>query len=118
MSWNDALAKQLAKQAGMAALHDAAEIILAESGEKVPHASGELESKGDILDHPGEMAVTIFYTGPYAVRQHEDATLSHPDPTNPHSREGREDHYLENAFNGNQKKAADMVAKKLDAVLR
>ena len=44
MSWNDAIAKQLAKQAGMAALHDAAEIILAESGEKVPHASGALES--------------------------------------------------------------------------
>ncbi|MCK9569683.1 hypothetical protein M0R72_12140 [Candidatus Pacearchaeota archaeon] len=117
MSWNDALAKQLAKQAGMAALHDAAEIILAESGEKVPHASGELESKGDILDQPSEMAVVIFYTGPYACRQHEDA-LQHPDPTNPHSREGREDHYLENAFNGNQKKAVDMAKAKLDAALR
>lgn len=117
MTWDDALTKQLAEQAGMAALHDAAEIILAESDEKVPHASGELESKGDILDQPSEMAVVIFYTGPYAVRQHEDA-LQHPDPTNPHSREGREDHYLENAFNGNQKKAVDLAKAKLDAVLR
>lgn len=118
MTWNDAAAKARAKAGCMEALHAVAEKILAESGDLVPHASGELESKGDIQDQPSEGAVVIFYTGPYAVKQHEDATLRHPDPTNPHSRSGRTHHYLETPFNQHAKNLSKEARSILDAALR
>jgi hypothetical protein len=44
--------------------------------------------------------------------------LSHPDPTNPHSRDGRTDHYLENAYNANTSAVQKKLKEKLDAALR
>lgn len=116
--WNDGEAKRRAREVGLKALHDAGEIILKESQQEVPHATGELESHGDIHDAFSENAVVIFYTGPYSVRQHEDASLRHPDPTNPASRSGRKDHYLEDPFNRNASKVQQLVSARLNAALR
>lgn len=118
MSWNDDRAKRAAHDAGMAALHDAAEIILKESQKEVPYATGDLASHGAITDAPSESAVYIHYSGPYAVRQHEDATLRHPDPKNPSSRSGRKDHYLEDPFHRNKNNVQKLVAARIDAALR
>lgn len=73
----------------------------AESQRIVPHADGILAGSG--LVKPPEISatsisITLGYGGAasaYAERQHEDLTLSHPDPRNPNSRPTGQAKYLE-----------------------
>jgi hypothetical protein len=97
-TWFDArAAKRLATEVGMKALHDGAEVILTESLKEAPHATGTLARSATVTD--GKDAVYISYGTPYAIRQHEDLTLRHPDPRNPISTPGRKAKYLEDPFN-------------------
>lgn len=75
--------------------------IMADSQRIVPHAEGTLAGSGVVK--PPEVAiggtvVELGYGGSasaYAEKQHEDLSLSHPDPTNPNSRPTGEPKYLE-----------------------
>lgn len=84
------------------ALREESMIAFAESQREVPHADGALMNSG-LLTPPetignGKIEVVMSYGGAaakYAARQHEDLSLNHPDPTNPHSRPGGKSKYLE-----------------------
>lgn len=61
----------------------AAEHLLEQANRTVPHDEGDLEGSGattdPAFDQPGRAVSAVYYDQPYAVRQHEDLTLSHPD---------------------------------------
>ena len=63
--------------------------ILAESQKIVPVDTGTLQRSGHI--DTKDNITTISYNTPYALKQHEDATLNHP--------KGGEAKYLERPFN-------------------
>jgi hypothetical protein len=86
------MAKKIARAGADAFLSDLANKVLNESQELVPKASRALLGSGAVqhVDH----VYFIYYDTPYAVRQHEDATLRHPDPTNPLSVPGTQANYL------------------------
>lgn len=97
--WYGRQARKLAREVGLEALHTSGELVLTESHKEVPHASGTLQRNSTVTDAPKEDAVYVSYNTPYAVRQHEDLTLRHPDPRNPISTPGRKAKYLEDPFN-------------------
>lgn len=102
--WDDREARRLARAAAMDALEDGADGVLTESKEEVPHATGTLMRSGTVTRDDKRNRVYVSYSTPYAVRQHEDLTLRHPDPTNPISSAGRKAKYLEDPFNRNKRK--------------
>jgi len=114
--WNTDRAK--VSDVALQALHEAAEIIAKEAMEEVPYATGDLASHIMVHDDPSSATVYVAASGPYAVKQHEDATLRHPDPTNPASRSGRKHHYLEDPFLRNQKNVLNLISEKIDKQLR
>jgi len=118
-SWFDArAAKELARQVGMKTLHEGAEAILTESLKEVPHATGTLQRSATVTDVPKETAVYLSYNTPYAVRQHEDLTLRHPDPRNPISTPGRKAKYLEDPFHRLKAKVMKAVRLKVKKALK
>ncbi len=102
----------------MESFHDSAEVILKESSDIAPWATGEMASNTFITDAPTEGAVYFGYNGPYVVRQHQDPTLRHPDPTNPLSRSGRTDHFLQKAFDQGKAQAQEKMKQRVDAALK
>lgn len=106
LEWRGDLAKQIAREAGLEALHTGGEAILTEADPEVPMLSKTLARSGTITDVPSEEAVYISYNTPYAVRQHEDLTFHHP-----HGKAK----YLEDPFNRNKSKVlrlAELMVKK------
>lgn len=99
VKWYGKKARSIMRKVGLEALHTGAELTLTESQEEVPHATGTLQRSSTVTDAPREDAVYISYNTPYAVRQHEDLALRHPDPRNPISTPGRKAKYLEDPFN-------------------
>lgn len=117
-TWDSRAAKSLAKKTAMKALHDGAEAILTESLKEVPHATGTLARSAAVTDAPREDAIYISYNTPYAVKQHEDLTLRHPDPRNPISTPGRKAKYLEDPFNRLKAKVMKAVRLKVKKALK
>lgn len=58
------------------ALLGAGSVILEEANRTVPHLEGVLQASGTV--EADERTAVISYDTPYAVRQHEDLSLSHP----------------------------------------
>ena len=118
-TWFDAdPARDLAARVGMKTLHDGAEAILTESLKEVPLATGTLARSGTVTDFPSRNEVYVSYNTPYAVRQHEDLTLRHPDPRNPISTPGRKAKYLEDPFNRLKAKVMKAVRLKVKKALK
>ncbi|MDQ7794147.1 MAG: HK97 gp10 family phage protein [bacterium] len=92
-------ARALARTVGLRALADGGEFVLTESQTEIPHASGTMQRTGTVVVAEREGAVYVSYSTPYAIRQHEDLTLRHPDPRNPLSTPGRKAKFLEDPFN-------------------
>ena len=57
-------------------LRAAVEHLLSEANKHVPHRDGDLEQSGEATTD-GKRRGAVSYDTPYAVRQHEDMTLSH-----------------------------------------
>lgn len=118
-TWFDArAAKALARQVGMQELHTGAEAILTESIKEVPHATGTLARSATVTDALSENAVYVSYNTPYAVRQHEDLNLRHPDPRNPISTPGRKAKYLEDPFNRLKDKVVKLARLRVKKALK
>lgn len=117
-TWNSRKARNLIRKVAMKALHQGAEAILTESLKEVPHATGTLARSAAVTDASREDAVYISYNTPYAVRQHENLTLRHPDPRNPLSTPGRKAKYLEDPFNRLKAKVMKAVRLKVKKALK
>ncbi|MFO7253132.1 MAG: HK97 gp10 family phage protein [Actinomycetes bacterium] len=116
--WDDREARRVAREEGLAALVAGAEVILGESQEEVPHATGALMRSGTVTVNSKKGEVYVSYNTPYAVKQHEDLTLRHPDPRNPLSSPGRKAKYLEDPFNRNVKKVLKLARLRVRKALR
>lgn len=118
-TWFDAdPARDLAARVGMKTLHDGAEAILTESLKEVPLATGTLERSGTVTDFLSRNEVYVSYNTPYAVRQHEDLGLRHPDPRNPLSTPGRKAKYLEDPFDRLKGKVMELVKRRIKKALK
>lgn len=93
-------------KAAEAALFEGAEHILEESGRLVPHDTGMLQDSGETDIDARKLEATISYDTPYAVKQHEDTTLNHPN--------GRQAKYLETAFNQREDEVQKQIAKAIE----
>lgn len=116
--WDDRMAKAVARKAGMQALKDGAETVLAESIKEVPHATGTLQRSATVTVDDKNGRVYVSYSTPYAIRQHEDLTLRHPDPTNPISSSGRKAKFLEDPFRRNKPKIRRLSGLRIRKALR
>ena len=118
-TWFDAdPARDLAARVGMKTLHDGAEAILTESLKEVPLSTGTLARSGTVTDFPSRNEVYVSYNTPYAVRQHEDLGLRHPDPRNPLSTPGRKAKYLEDPFDRLKGKVMELVKRRIKKALK
>lgn len=95
LKWNGDIITARLQAAMRQATTNAAELVLDESNRRVPLETGELMRSGRVIKARGTYKLTarIRYGGgtvaAYAVRQHEDLTLKHPN--------GREAKFLERA---------------------
>lgn len=60
----------------MRALTDAGEFLLAEANKTIPFDEGTMARSGQVTQGDGE--VVVSYDTSYAVAQHEDVRLNHP----------------------------------------
>lgn len=66
------------QQSAMAALMDAGEHLLTEANKTVPFDEGTLARSGKVTPDQQNAQVVVSYDTPYAIRQHEDTRLAHP----------------------------------------
>jgi len=109
-NWRGEDAKRIARAAAMKALHSGAEAVLSEAINETPILTGTLRRSGTVIDAPGEGAVYVSFSTPYAVKQHEDLTLNHP--------RGGKAKYLEDPLKRNINKVKRLVELKVQQALR
>lgn len=118
-SWFDGRpTRELARQVALQALADGGELVLTAAEEEIPHASGTMQRTGTVTEASEEDAVYVSFSTPYALRQHEDLTLRHPDPRNPLSTPGRKAKYLEDPFNRLKDKVLRLARLRVRKALR
>lgn len=105
-------------------LRDDSLLAFRNSQRRVPHATGVLRASG-VVRPPAVMGtkveVTLGYGGAasaYALYQHENLSLNHPDPTNPHSDPKGEAKYLENPVREQVQGLAGRLRSELERRLR
>lgn len=106
VTWNGPTASDITN-ASRNGLLQAAEHIGRLSDAKVPFRDGALQDSGTVTVSDTEAAIS--YNTPYAVKQHEDLSLTH---TN-----GREGKYLEKAFREGRAEAEEIIAGAVKAAL-
>lgn len=91
------------KAAGTDGLKDASQMLLDESNKIAPIEEGALIGSGETDVDSNKLEASVFYDTPYAVRQHEDMSLSH--------KNGRQSKFLESAYKQNIQHIRDYLAK-------
>lgn len=86
-------------------LVDASNYILDESNKEVPIDEGTLANSGNTQIDESTLTASIGYDTPYAVRQHEDLSISHIND--------RGAKFLENAFKNNVGVLQDLLKDKV-----
>lgn len=94
---------EAAAEAVKGALQEVADVCLQQANETIPIEEGTLQASG----HTGVDGDAVFvgYGTPYALKQHEDASLHHD--------AGRRDHWLEATVEENRETYADHIAAKV-----
>ncbi|ABB15996.1 HK97 gp10 family phage protein [Carboxydothermus hydrogenoformans] len=83
------------------------------SAKQAPKEYGDLEADckvSDIKNEGNRFYVTVGYSLPYAIKQHEDLTLRHPNPRSKLSVPGRKAKYLEDPYKENVNKYEKLIA--------
>jgi hypothetical protein len=91
-------------------LHILGEHVLAISNDRVPFDEATLQRSGEVHVDEQTLEASITYDTPYAVRQHEDLTLNHPN--------GRRAKYLESAWRENAHLAPELIGNQIRRALR
>lgn len=86
------------------------EHVLAISNDRVPLDEATLQRSGVVNVDPVTLAANITYDTEYAVRQHEDLTLVHPN--------GRRAKFLESAWTENAHLAPRIIGEQVRRALR
>lgn len=77
------------------AMVEQAQVLKNDANKLVPEADSDLRLSSKVTPSSSQKVAIVSYDTPYAVRQHEDLSLNHPDPRNPKSRSGRKARWLE-----------------------
>lgn len=102
ITWNGIAATQKVRTAALRGLKMAAELLLSEANQLVPLEEGTLMRSGRATVDAEEMTGIVSYDTSYAVVQHEDLTLYHPN--------GRQAKYLEEPYLEHAFKFMDIIA--------
>jgi len=102
MEWKGEAATAAVSKAMKGALVTGAEMVLAKSNAEVPVDEGTLLRGGTVNPSDGGKVQTISYNETYAVKQHEDLGLNHPN--------GGKAKYLEDPMNANGGKVLTLIA--------
>ncbi|MDP9799347.1 hypothetical protein J2S43_007859 [Catenuloplanes nepalensis] len=103
LEWDNAHVQAVLSEASLDGLRLAAEHLLQVSSSRAPLEEGDLERSGDIDTDEVEIAVSVYFDRPYAVRQHEELTWRHD--------AGRTAKYLEDPMNEEAETMAAIIAK-------
>lgn len=105
-----ALAGERIKAAAALGVRDAAEYVLGEAKDLVPHETGRLQNSGRVSVDDENLRATISFDTPYAVVQHENMTYRH-DP-------GRSAKYLEIPLQSSGQQVRDLITRRIADELR
>lgn len=111
--WKRDLRKQVEakiKAAAVRGVSDATEALLQDANQTAPHAKGPLRGSGTATVDASKIVGAVAYDTPYAIRQHEDTRLQHPDPTNPTSNPRGRSKWLELTLRENAPRYKDDIA--------
>lgn len=108
--WDGASVAQKMTQAVIRGLNILGEHVLNESNDRVPLDEATLQRSGVVSVDETELTAAVSYDTPYAVRQHEDLTLRHPN--------GRRSKYLESAWADSQHLAPQIIGNQIRRALR
>jgi hypothetical protein len=101
--WHGEEAIRAVRQAAAEGLTLGAELILGEAVAIVPLDESPLQDSGKVTPAtPSDLRAVVSFDTPYAVIQHEDLTLHHPN--------GRQAKYLERPFRENIDRVMALVA--------
>jgi hypothetical protein len=103
----EAIAKKI-RAATVRGLHIWAENLLQRSRELVPLDEGTLERSGVASVDEETLSAAVSYDTPYAVRQHEDMEIQHPN--------GRQAKYLEKPFIETRELALPIIQRQIRRV--
>ena len=101
MTWNSAAIEAAVARAALNGLETAADVLLEEANRTIPFEFGDLAGSGDTSVDASALKSNVYYTAPYAPRQHEDTTLRHA--------QGRRARWLELAAQENKDTLAGYV---------
>lgn len=87
-----------------------AELVLDEADRRVPLEQGTLARSGTASVDEDDLRAAVSFDTPYAVRQHEDMTLRHPN--------GRQAKYLETALADTADEVRELIAAQVRRALR
>lgn len=107
---NMGLLEEEIKKGALKGLKITAQNILGESQKLVPVDTGTLQKSGSVKLNSETLTAQISYNTPYALKQHEDATLNHPN--------GGEAKYLERPFNEKAGELEVNVGNEINKILR
>ena len=105
-------------------LRDESLLAFRDSQRMTPHASGVLRSSGVVRPPTvsgSGVVIELGYGGAasaYALYQHENLSLNHPDPTNPHSDPQGQAKYLETPVRKQVKGLAGRLRSELERRLK
>ncbi len=105
MHWYGREVNAIIRKAAADGLLEAAEALRADAAQEVPLEEGTLQRSGEVDIDRQVLKATVSYDTPYAVKQHEDRTLSHPN--------GRKAKYLEDPANANAARYMGHVAQRI-----
>jgi hypothetical protein len=102
VEWKGKAASAAAKRGAIRGLQMATELLLAEAVKIVPLDEAALQDSGKTSVDEEKLEGKVTFDTPYAVVQHEDLTLHHPN--------GRKAKYLETPWRENSSKFAELIA--------
>lgn len=113
LQWNGPAVTALIRQAAARAVEETGDELLARANETVPFDTGTLAASGQVDVNPARVTATVSYNTPYAIRQHEDTNLSHPNPLSPNSSPNGRARWLELTAIENQRDFHTWIATRL-----
>jgi hypothetical protein len=108
--WNSDSAAEKMIAAAARGLHILGEHVLNESNDRIPLDEATLQRSGVVSVNEQTLEAAVSYDTVYAVRQHEDLTLHHPN--------GRRAKYLESAWADSQHLAPQIIGNQIRRALR
>lgn len=105
LKWHGARAIIATREGTNQGLGDAARHLLEVSRQQVPIEEGTLERSGEASQDEARMRSAVAYSGPYAVRQHEELGWKHD--------AGRKAKYLEDPMNSERPTLLRLIARSI-----